>query len=85
MVEIQKNSKEVIRIGESEYEGHKFVDCRIYYDDNGEWRPTKKGISFSHKIAHEVVEAIIETMEESNWKDFETTPGQIKGQSGNHY
>ena len=24
-------------------------------------------------------------MEESNWKDFETTPGQIKGQSGNHY
>ena len=85
MKEIQKNSREIIRIGESEYEGHKFVDCRIYYDDNGEWRPTKKGISFSHKIAQEVVEAIIETMEESNWKDFETTPGQIKGQSGNHY
>jgi len=72
MVEIQKNSREVIRIEESEYEGHKFVDCRIYYDDNGEYRPTKKGISFSHKIAQEVVEAIIETMEESNWKDFET-------------
>jgi hypothetical protein len=52
MKEIQKNSREVIRIGESEYEGHKFVDCRIYYDDNGE--------------------AIIETMEESNWKEFET-------------
>ena len=85
MVEIQKNSREVIRIGESEYEGHKFVDCRIYYDDSGEWRPTKKGISFSHKIAQEVVEAILETMEESNWKDFETTPGQIKGQSGDHY
>ena len=85
MKEIQKNSREIIRIEESEYEGHKFVDCRIYYDDNGEWRPTKKGISFSHKIAHEVVEAIVETMEESNWKDFETTPGQIKGQSGDHY
>ena len=85
MVEIQKNSREVIRIEESEYEGHKFVDCRIYYDDKGEYRATKKGISFSHKIAQEVVEAIIETMEESNWKDFETTPGQIKGQSGDHY
>jgi|TARA_B100000315_G_scaffold11079_1_gene10756 hypothetical protein len=72
MKEIQKNSREVIRIGESEYEGHKFVDCRIYYDDSGEWKPTKKGISFNHKIAHEVVEAIIETMEESNWKEFET-------------
>ena len=85
MVEIQKNSREVIRIGESEYEGHKFIDRRIYYDDKGEYRPTKKGISFSHKIAQEVVEAIIETMEESNWKDFDSTPGQIKGQSGNHY
>ena len=72
MKEIQKNRREVIRIGESEYEGHKFVDCRIYYDDSGEWKPTKKGISFNHKIAHEVVEAIIETMEESNWKEFET-------------
>jgi hypothetical protein len=37
MIEIQKNSREIIRIGESEYEGHKFVDCRIYFDDNGEW------------------------------------------------
>ena len=72
MKEIQKNSREIIRIGESEYEGHKFIDCRIYYDDKGEYRPTKKGISFSHKIAQEVVEAIVETMEESNWKDFET-------------
>ena len=73
VIEIQKNSREIIRIEESEYEGHKFVDCRIYYDDNGEWRPTKKGISFSHKIAQEVVEGILQTMEESNWKDFETS------------
>ncbi len=81
MKEIQKNSREIIRISESEYEGHKFIDCRVYFMDkfkdksgneSGEWRPTKKGISFSHKIAHEVVEAIVETMEESNWKDFET-------------
>ena len=81
MKEIQKNSREIIRIGESEYEGHKFVDCRIYYldkfkdgngNDSGEWRPTKKGISFSHKIAQEVVEAILETMEESNWNEFKT-------------
>jgi len=65
MIEIQKNSREIIRIEESEYEGHKFVDCRIYYDDNGEWKPTKKGISFNHKIAQEVIEGILQTMEES--------------------
>ena len=39
MKQIQKNSREVIRVEESEYEGHKFVDCRIYFDDNGEWKP----------------------------------------------
>ena len=44
MIEIQKNSREVIRISESEYEGHKFVDLRVWYSDNGEMKPTKKGI-----------------------------------------
>ncbi len=70
--EIQKNSREIIRISESEYQGNKFIDCRIFYDDNGEWRPTKKGISFSHKIAQEVVEGILQTMEESDWNEFKT-------------
>ena len=36
MVEIQKNSREVIRITDSEYEGHKFIDLRIWYLDNQE-------------------------------------------------
>ena len=42
MVEIQKNSREVIRITDSEYEGHKFVDLRIWYTDGGHYKPTKK-------------------------------------------
>ncbi len=48
MVEIQKNSREVIRITESEYEGHKFVDLRIWYTDGGEYKPTKKVYRFIH-------------------------------------
>jgi uncharacterized protein YjhX (UPF0386 family) len=79
--EIQKNSREIIRISESEYEGHKFIDCRVYFMDkfkdksgneSGEWRPTKKGISFSHKIAKEVVDGILQTLEESDWNEFKT-------------
>ena len=72
MKQIQKNSIEIIRISESEYPGNKFFDCRIFYDDNGEWRPTKKCISFSHRIAQEVVEGILQTMEESDWNEFKT-------------
>ena len=70
--EIRKNSGEIIRIEEQEYQGHDLIDCRVYYDDNGEWRPTKKGISLSKNTAHEVVEGILQVMEESNWNEFET-------------
>jgi hypothetical protein len=70
MVEIQKNSREVIRINASEYEGHQFVDLRIWYDDNGEMKPSKKGISFNPSKAKDVIEGILQTVEESNWKSF---------------
>ena len=72
MKEIQKNSREVIRIGESEYEGHKFVDCRIYYDNNGEWLPSPRGISLGENTALEFVEGILQKIEEKNWNEFET-------------
>ena len=72
MIEIQKNRRETIRISESEYEGHKFIDMRIWYDDNGEMKPTKKGISFNHGVAKEVIEALLEVMEEDSWDSFET-------------
>lgn len=46
--EIQKNSTEKIRVTVSEHKGYKFLDVRVYYeDDSGEWRPTKKGITVS--------------------------------------
>ena len=67
--EIRKNSHEIIRIEEQEYQGHDLIDCRIYYDDNGEWRPTKKGIKLSKNTAQEVVEGILQVMEESNWNE----------------
>ena len=70
MIEIQKNSREVTRISESEYEGHKFVDLRVWYNDNGEMKPTKKGISFNPSKAKEVVEGILSVVEKANWDSF---------------
>ena len=44
ITQIKKNSSEVYRIFEKEYEGYKFIDVRIYYMDknSGEYKPTKK-------------------------------------------
>jgi hypothetical protein len=59
IAEIEKNATERIRVAVTEYKGHKFVDCRVYYeDDKGEWRPTKKGIALNSETIREVIEAL---------------------------
>ena len=68
--EIQKNKREIIRISDGEYEGHQFIDLRIWYDDNGEYKPTKKGISFNPSLAKEVIEGILEVVE---WNQFDNS------------
>tara|TARA_Y100000034_G_C6764003_1_gene340488 strand:- start:89 stop:301 length:213 start_codon:yes stop_codon:yes gene_type:complete len=63
--EIQKNQKEKIIVSTNEYQGHKYVDLRVHYEDetSGEYKPTKKGIAINPKILPEVVEMIIEAGE----------------------
>ena len=52
IAEFQKNSTEKIRARIGEYSGHKFADLRIYYtdEDSSEWKPTRKGITFSPEL-----------------------------------
>ena len=63
--EIQKNQKEKIIVSTNEYQGHKYVDLRVHYEDetSGEYKPTKKGIAINPKILPSVVEMIIEAGE----------------------
>jgi hypothetical protein len=57
--EIEKNLKEKIRVSIEEYRGHKFIDCRVYWqDDQGEWRPSKKGIALNSDSIDKVIEAL---------------------------
>ena len=60
--EIQKNQKEKIIVSTNEYQGHKYVDLRVHYEDetSGEYKPTKKGIAVNPKILDEVVEMMLE-------------------------
>jgi len=61
MKEIQKNTLEKIRIQRTNFNGHELIDIRVYYESNtGEWKPTKKGITFSLSLANEVIEGITE-------------------------
>tara|TARA_B100000965_G_C19593632_1_gene759080 strand:+ start:641 stop:886 length:246 start_codon:yes stop_codon:yes gene_type:complete len=80
-MDIQKNKKEIIRVETSEFKGNKFIDCRVYFKDenSGKYLPTKKGIAFSHKVAKQVIEAILDEAEngdydnqQSDWRNFKT-------------
>ena len=80
-MDIQKNKNEIIRVETSEFKGNKFIDCRVYFKDenSGKYLPTKKGISFSHKVAKQVIEAILDEAEngdydnqQSDWRNFKT-------------
>ena len=65
ITQIKKNSNEVYRISEKEYEGYRFIDVRIYYQDRKtqEWKPTQKGISIMPNSAGQIIEGIIKAME----------------------
>jgi len=80
-MDIQKNKNEIIRVETSEFKGNKFIDCRVYFKDenSGKYLPTKKGIAFSHKVAKQVIEAILDEAEngdydnqQSDWRNFKT-------------
>ena len=46
VTEMEKGFSEKIVFSFSEYKGKHYVGIRVYYeDDEGEWKPTKKGIS----------------------------------------
>jgi hypothetical protein len=48
IAQFEKNATEVVRVSLSEYRGHKLFDVRVYYsDDEGQYKPTRKGVSLS--------------------------------------
>ena len=61
----KKTSNEVYRISEKEYEGYRFIDVRIYYQDRKtqEWKPTTKGISIMPDKVGDIVNGILKAME----------------------
>lgn len=59
IIEIKKNKTNYVQIELREYEGHKYVDVREFYDDKeGRRLPTKKGITFSPTVLEQVIDGL---------------------------
>lgn len=56
---VGKRSNEQILIGLREFRGARFIDIRAYFEaDNGEWRPTKKGVTLPIDALPEFAEVV---------------------------
>ncbi len=48
VAEMEKSWNEKIMFSLSDYKGKNYADIRVYFeDDEGEWKPTKKGITIA--------------------------------------
>ena len=60
---LEKNSRESLVINQSEFKGVKLVDVRVFYkDENGDLKPTKKGVS----VRLEQLDALIKALSEES-------------------
>jgi len=60
-MDIHKSDDIIIRISKQEYQNRKFIDVRQYYKDSeGEFQPTKKGVTFSPDLLQDVIKALNE-------------------------
>jgi len=67
--EIERNATERIRVSTESYKGRDYLDIRIYYQDNeGEWKPTRKGVTVSPEKAEEFSDLIKKASEEMSKK-----------------
>lgn len=56
--EFDRNSAEKIRFSLNSYQGSDYADVRIYYQTDGEWRPTKRGVNVHIELIEDLYQGI---------------------------
>lgn len=61
--DIRRSNTEVIRVSVGEFKNASYIDIRVFFEDQatGEYRPTKKGVTFKQEHLSELIEALQET------------------------
>ena len=58
-ITIQKSDTEQVQLSINEYKGKKYIDIRTFFEaDDGEYKPTKKGVTLSIGLYNELKEGI---------------------------
>lgn len=69
ITELEKG-EDIVRVSLTEFRGRQYIDVRLFYmDGEGNWKPTKKGITLSPEMMRTVREAVdqaLESLEDSS-------------------
>jgi len=80
---IKKNATEQLQVALTEYEGHKLVDVRVHFETStgsGEWKPTKKGVTFARRLLPEVTELLRQAHDQADNPLHDATSSQADDQ-----
>ena len=59
-----KNSIEEVRISLTSFKGQEYLDVRVFYRaDDGEFRPTKKGVTINMELIPDLLEGLAKVRE----------------------
>ncbi len=66
----KKNSREVVKVSLETYMGRRVLNIRVWFDSDGEWKPSKKGLSLAVERLPELVEVLTDAMRAARptWK-----------------
>jgi hypothetical protein len=80
--QFKKNANETVTVKFTQFKGKRLIDIRAYYAaENGDLKPTPKGISISRDLISELKEAIDKAAEE--WeRELPGGLGEIMNPSG---
>ena len=71
--DIEKNATNKIRVSITEFKGNNYIDLRVYYeDDAGEYKPTKKGITFRPDQISQVMDGLLQAEKEIKNDNIQT-------------
>ena len=60
-----EKGEDIVRVALTEFRKRQYIEIRTYYmADDGEWRPTKKGITLSPDLMREVHAALGAALDE---------------------
>lgn len=60
-----EKGEDIVRVALTEFRKRQYIEIRTYYmADDGEWKPTKKGITLNPDLMTEVHKALGEALEE---------------------